>query len=295
MTQSIIKSAHGDFFLDHHIASKRVTLADQPYNPATGAFDGELWQIVDAGRGRILIKSTHGDFFLDHHIASRTIALSDKQYNPATGENNGQLWQIINRVEPTPRPIINGFSPARGRVGTGVTISGSNFSTATAVQFNRVNANFKVESDTIITTTVPANTSDGPITVTNPGGSATSGSSFDVEVATQPANLLFINTWMQPTEFPSPGSPFTVYFSFFNGGGSATGNFTIRLQLNNGAAYLDISAPSYAPGTGDYAYWTFPNGLPAGDHFFYAYLDVFNQVSEVSEADNVIYHGFRVR
>ena len=99
---------------------------------------------------------------------------------------------------------------------------------------------------------------------------------------------------MNPTEFPTPGKPFAVYFSFLNGGGTATGNFTIRLQLDNGPDFLDIAAPSYAPGISDYVYWSFPNGLIAGDHFVYAYLDIKNQVAEVSEADNVSYHGFRV-
>ena len=91
-----IKSAHGDFFLDHHIASRSITLADQPFNPATGAFNGELWQIVDPGGGRVFIKSAHGEFFLDHHIASRSIALADQPFNPATGAFNGELWQIVD-------------------------------------------------------------------------------------------------------------------------------------------------------------------------------------------------------
>jgi len=41
-----IKSGVGNFWLDHHIASRSIKLADQPYNPATGAFNGELWQII---------------------------------------------------------------------------------------------------------------------------------------------------------------------------------------------------------------------------------------------------------
>jgi hypothetical protein len=193
-----------------------------------------------------------------------------------------------------PPPIISGFTPASGKVGTGVTITGSSFRRVTSVRFNGVQANFNVVSDTTITATVPANASDGPITVNCAGGSATSSANFDVIVAPLPANLAFINTWMEPTQFPTVGSSFTVYFSFFNGGGTATGNFTIRLQLDNGAAYKDVAAPSYAPGTGDVVYWLFPTGLPAGNHFVYAYLDVFNKVAEVSESDNISYHGFRV-
>jgi hypothetical protein len=195
-------------------------------------------------------------------------------------------------VIPTPQPIINSFLPIKGRVGTDITITGSNFSRVTVVQFNGVTANFRIESDAIITATVPTNASNGPITVTNRGGSATSGNSFDVEY---PANLAFINTGMNPTEWPSVGQAFTVWFSFYNGGGVPTGNFSIKLQLDNGAAYQTISAPSYAPGTGDVVSWYFPNGLPiAGSHWFYAYLDVNNQVAEINEFDNISYHGFSV-
>lgn len=192
-------------------------------------------------------------------------------------------------------PIIDSFSPSKGKIGTGITISGKNLSRVIAVQFNGINASFKIESDEKITATVPANATDGPITVTNRGGSVISRSNFDVEIAIPPANLHITGTWMQPNAFPTPGSPFTVYFSWFNGGGTATGDFTIRLQLDNGARYTDIAASSYAPGTGDFVYWTFPAGLPAGSYVVYAILDFFNQVAEVSEGDNISLHGFIVR
>src|SRR5712692_4975205 len=182
---------------------------------------------------------------------------------PVGSATSSAPFQII------PPPRINGFVPASGKVGTCVTITGSNFRRVLAVRFNGVNANFRVMSDTTITTTVPANASDGRISVSCAGGNATSPADFHVEVERQPANLAFINTWMEPTEFPAAGSPFTVYFSFFNGGGTATGKFTIRLQLDNGAAYSDISAPSYEPGSSDLVYWYFPNALSASDHFIY--------------------------
>ncbi|MCL1472520.1 fascin domain-containing protein [Argonema antarcticum] len=91
-----IRSAHGNYFLDHQIASRTITLADQPYNPTTGAYNGELWEIVDAGGGRVFIKSAHGNFFLDHQIASKTITLADQPYNPTTGAYNGELWEIVD-------------------------------------------------------------------------------------------------------------------------------------------------------------------------------------------------------
>ncbi|MFM6507405.1 MAG: C39 family peptidase [Dolichospermum sp.] len=92
-----IKSAHGNYFLDHRISDRSLSLADQPYNPATGAYDGELWEIVDAGGGKVLIKSAHGNYFLDHRISDRSLSLADQPYNPATGAYDGELWVLVPR------------------------------------------------------------------------------------------------------------------------------------------------------------------------------------------------------
>jgi hypothetical protein len=92
-----IKSAHGNYFLNHTIGNRSLSLADQPYDPATGAYDGELWEIVDAGGGRVFIKSAHGNYFLNHTIGNRSLSLADQPYDPATGAYDGELWKIVGR------------------------------------------------------------------------------------------------------------------------------------------------------------------------------------------------------
>jgi hypothetical protein len=87
-----------------------------------------------------------------------------------------------------PAPTITSFTPTFGAVGTKVKITGTNFSgtgfTTTSVTFNGVTATTKtVDSATQITATVPSTATSGPIKVTTPGGSATSGTSFTVSVA----------------------------------------------------------------------------------------------------------------
>src|SRR5207302_540108 len=77
-------------------------------------------------------------------------------------------------------PTITSFTPASGPVGTTVAVSGTNFAGATPVTFNGVSATFTVNSATSIQATVPAGATTGPITVTTPGGTATSASSFTV-------------------------------------------------------------------------------------------------------------------
>src|SRR3989454_699485 len=59
-------------------------------------------------------------------------------------------------------PTITSFTPTSGPVGSSVTLSGTNFTGATAVTFNGVSASFTVSSDTAIQATVPAGGPPGP-------------------------------------------------------------------------------------------------------------------------------------
>src|SRR5436309_9879173 len=79
-------------------------------------------------------------------------------------------------------PTITSFAPTSGPVGTSVTLSGTNFTGATAVTFNGVSASFTVTSATTIQVTVPAGATTGPLSVTTPGGTATSTNNFTVTV-----------------------------------------------------------------------------------------------------------------
>jgi hypothetical protein len=81
-----------------------------------------------------------------------------------------------------PPPTVDGFDPTSGEAGTSVAITGSNFDGATAVRFNGTSASFTVDDPSDITATVPAGATDGPISVTTPGGTAASAASFDVIV-----------------------------------------------------------------------------------------------------------------
>ena len=79
-----------------------------------------------------------------------------------------------------PPPTIGSFSPGSGPVGTGVTVTGSNFTGATSVTFNGTEATFTVNSAGQITATVPAGATTGPIVVTTPEGTATGSTDFIV-------------------------------------------------------------------------------------------------------------------
>ena len=92
------------------------------------------------------------------------------------------LMATFKTGPPPPPPVVGGFSPTSGPDGTAVTVTGTYLTGATAVAFNGVNQPaFNVDSDTQISTTVPIGATSGPISVTTPGGGATSAGSFTVE------------------------------------------------------------------------------------------------------------------
>jgi len=107
-------------------------------------------------------------------------------------------------------------------------------------------------------------------------------------------DIAYSHVGMEPTYFPAPGQPFRVWFYFCNIGTGPTGPFRIRLELDGGAQYVNIDAPSYASGACDAAFWVFPWGLLAGDHYIYAYFDSQNTVAEIDEYNNIGYIGFSV-
>ena len=84
----------------------------------------------------------------------------------------------------TPRvmpPTLMRFIPASGPVGVQVTLVGTHFYGATAVEFNGVAAaRFEVVSGTRIEAVVPWEAASGPIRVVAPGGAVTSAESFTV-------------------------------------------------------------------------------------------------------------------
>jgi large repetitive protein len=79
-------------------------------------------------------------------------------------------------------PVVTGFSPAAGRAGTNVIITGANFLGATAVRFGTLDAaSFNVLSNGAIQASVPANATTGRIRVIEPAGSAFSAGNFVVQ------------------------------------------------------------------------------------------------------------------
>ncbi len=80
-------------------------------------------------------------------------------------------------------PTITSFSPASGNVGTVVAITGTNLLGVSAVKFNGTTATFTTSTATSVSATVPTGATTGKITVTTPGGTATSLTDYTVTTA----------------------------------------------------------------------------------------------------------------
>jgi hypothetical protein len=83
-------------------------------------------------------------------------------------------------VIPPPVPAITSFSPESGEAGIEVTITGTNLSEVTSVEFNGVAAEIVSKTTTSVVTVVPEGATSGKISVTSEGGEASSTADFAV-------------------------------------------------------------------------------------------------------------------
>ena len=146
--------------------------------------------------------------------------------------SNASSSCVLGYAAPAP-PAISGFAPQSGTTGTSVTISGSNLTGATAVAFNGVAASFSVSNATTVVATVPAAATSGPVSVTTPNGTASSGT-FTVFPAV---------SGFSPSSGPV-GTKVTISGSGFGGAtsvtfGSAAASFTVASPTS-----ITATAPS---------------------------------------------------
>jgi hypothetical protein len=173
-----------------------------------------------------------------------------------------------------PVPAVTGIAPTTGSTagGTPVTITGSGFTSATAVTFGTVGAaGFTVNSDTSISATSPpqaAGTID--VTVTTPSGTSATSSSdrFTYTAAASP-----VVTAITPNSgSPAGGATVTITGSAFTGatavnfGSTAARTFTVVSDTA-----ITALVPAQAAGTVDVTVTTFSgtSGISAADRYTY--------------------------
>jgi len=169
--------------------------------------DGDLDVVVAQGAGgQILTCRNNGSgTFVVQYGALELGTLPTTSLGSVLGDVDGdgdldvltvdtQLNQVIvgrsGLAPPVAPPTLNGLTPGAGPVGTSVKLAGTNLSSATAVLFNGTAASFVVNSNQLLTATVPAGASTGPVSVSTVGGTVATTQSFVVTAGPVPPVLL---------------------------------------------------------------------------------------------------------
>ncbi|MBI5825912.1 MAG: IPT/TIG domain-containing protein [Chloroflexi bacterium] len=159
-----------------------------------------------------------------------------------TAGGTGTSADTFTVTVPVPAPTITNFTPASGPVGTSVTISGANFSGATEVSFNGTAATFTVDSDTSISTSLPAGATTGTISVTTAEGTATSADTFTVTALPVPAPTI---TSFSPDNGPV-GTNVTISGANFSGATDVSFNGTAATFTVDSDTSISASVPAGA-------------------------------------------------
>jgi hypothetical protein len=139
-------------------------------------------------------------------------------------------------------PVVQSFSPSSGAVGTPVQLTGSGFAGTTAVTFNAVATAFTVDSDSAISTWVPAGAATGRIAVTNAAGTGTSSTDFVVPMDPGGVSLKDITFENGSLIDPATGVDRVNGSVTLESGSPLSGAFSARLANGTGS-YLEEDFP----------------------------------------------------
>jgi hypothetical protein len=153
------------------------------FKPSSGPVDREVTITGSNFTGATVgdFNGTPDPFFaVDSDTQIRANVPSGASSGPIRVINSDGSGMSANDFTVIVAPTITSFIPTEGPEGNVVTISGSNFTGTTAVDFDGTSAAFTVDSDSQIQATVPVGATSGPINVTNPADTVMSVPDFVV-------------------------------------------------------------------------------------------------------------------
>ena len=162
---------------------------------------------------------------LDAGSSASGTTIQSGSLTQATGNLNGNYWAGVSSTSLP--PTITSFTPTSGASGTSVTITGTNFTGASAVSFGGTAAtSYTVVSATSITATV-ANGTTGVVSVTTAAGTANSSSNFTFLASTPTITSFTPTSSAQAGTVAITGTNFTGATAVSFGGTAAT-SFTVN-------------------------------------------------------------------
>jgi uncharacterized repeat protein (TIGR03803 family) len=162
-----------------------------PYAALVAGSDGNLYGTTTAGgasgNGTIFRLTPNGSFTTLYSFDS-TAATNDSggMFQATDGNFYGTLSSGGANSEGSVYRFSVGLSPfvktlpAFGKVGSVIEILGTDLTGASSVTFNGTSATFTIRSASLITATVPAGATSGPVEVTTPSGALLSNVAFSV-------------------------------------------------------------------------------------------------------------------
>lgn len=162
-------------------------ISSSPFSPIFGPTGTSVTITGFTGATAVSFNGVAAAFTVDASGTITTTVPAGATTGPITITTPG--GPVVTTTRFTVTPALSSFAPANGPVGTGVTITGTNFTGVTAVSFGSTAATFTVSNSGTITTSVPFGAATGTITVTTLDGTATSATSFTVTPGGPPFGL----------------------------------------------------------------------------------------------------------
>ena len=248
-----------------HSSAESVPLNDQAVPATTGQASTRM--LIEGSGGSSLTTNITGPAWA-WHVMTKTYGALYLKLNGAqnSGTPTSITWnfedknhsvlqpnKVTNTAQcgpPPPAPTVTGFTPQQGPVGTSVDVTGTSFTTASAVKFGGSSGTpattLKVNSDTDITATVPNGAASGQICVTNSTGTGCSSGAFTVTVSGV-SLVQSAGNWGAATTTPSASWPAAtsagdtlVAAVTFGGGPTITppAGWTLREHSTSGMASI---------------------------------------------------------
>jgi uncharacterized repeat protein (TIGR03803 family) len=227
----------------------------------TTSSGGAVTSVCSSGCGTVFEITTGGTLTTLHsfdgtdgnHPVAGLVQDTDGSFYGTTSGGGANSYGTVFSVSMGLGPFVETV-PTSGPVNTAVMILGTDLTGATSVSFNGTAATFTVASATLITTTVPAGATTGPVTVVTPSsGTLTSNLPFTIP-APGPTTTTLASS-LNPSTF-NQSVTFTATVTATNGG-TPTGTVTFTADGSNVLGASALSGGSAAVST---------SALTAGAH-----------------------------